>query len=155
VRRWVATWNWVDCPTFRSAVCIKVVSDIHKKLSTAQRKDQSFVEDYISSYCSKLKTDTPEAKACYFLEPIKREVSVPTKNGVPADRICKRLKKKAMELCSVRYPEELDLSQVDLKKLRVRQLRKILSDQGLPCDGCIEKGDYIREIRKALAKDEL
>jgi len=137
-------------------VCVKVVSDIHNKLSKEQRKDQGYVEDYISSFCAKQKTDSPEAKACYFLEPIKREVSVPTKNGVPADRICRRLKKKAMELCSVRFPEKLDLDKVDLKKLRVKQLRKILSDQGLPCDGCIEKSDYVREIRKALGrKDEL
>jgi hypothetical protein len=40
---------------------------------------------------------------CYFVDPIKREVSQPLKNGVPADRICQRLKKKSGEICTLKY----------------------------------------------------
>jgi len=45
---------------------------------------------------------------------------MPMKNGVPVDRICKRLKKSAPEVCEIRYPEKLDLSKTDVTKLRVR-----------------------------------
>lgn len=76
------------------------------------------------------------------------------KNGVPVERICKRLKKSAPEVCEIRFPEKLDLSKTDITKLRVRQLKKILSERGLKCDGCLEKGDYVRKVREAI-KDEL
>ena len=42
-----------------------------------------------------------EAKLCYYLDPIKREVSQPVKNGVPFDVICQRLKKQSAEICAL------------------------------------------------------
>lgn len=136
-------------------MCRKVLGDVQAGLSKADSKDKLKVEAAIDAYCDKTKKDSKEKKLCYFIKPIKREISTPTGHGVPADRICKRLKKKAAEVCSIRFPEKLDLAKVDLTKLRVRQLRKILSEQGIACNGCIEKADYIREVKKALGKDEL
>lgn len=137
------------------AVCRKVLGAVQDGMSKSEMKDKLNVEAAISKYCKSTKKDSKEKKLCYFIEPIKREISVPTSNGVPADRICRRLKKKTAEICSIRYAEKIDLSSVDLSKLRVRQLRKILSDHGVACNNCLEKADYIREVRKALGKDEL
>lgn len=137
------------------AVCRKVLGDVQGSMSKTAIKDKHNVEEAITKYCKKTKKDSKEKKLCYFIEPIKREISVPTSNGVPADRICRRLKKKTAEICSIRYAEKIDLASVDLSKLRVRQLRKILSDHGVACNNCIEKADYIREVRAALGKDEL
>lgn len=46
------------------------------------------------------------------------------------------------------FPPEktIDLKTVDLKKLRVKDLKKILSDWDEVCDGCIEKTEFINRI---------
>lgn len=48
--------------------------------------------------------------------------------------------------------KQIDLSTVDLKKLKVRDLKKILNDWDEECDGCLEKGDYIRRIEELKPK---
>ena len=40
---------------------------------------------------------------CYFLEPIKREVSQPFSTGMPKAKVCERLKKKSAEICTIKY----------------------------------------------------
>ena len=42
----------------------------------------------------------------------------------------------------------IDLKTVDLKKLKVRDLRKILNDWDEDCEGCIEKPDIIKRIEE-------
>lgn len=52
----------------------------------------------------------------------------------------------------------IDLKTVDVKKLKIRDLRKILSDFEDPCDGCVEKSEFIRKveaIRDLQMKTEL
>jgi hypothetical protein len=54
--------------------------------------------------------------------------------------------------------KQIDLKNVILKKLKVRDLKKILSDWDENCDGCIEKGDFIKRIedlKPKYMKDEL
>lgn len=54
--------------------------------------------------------------------------------------------------------KEIDLNSVDLKKLKVRDLKKILSKWGENCDGCLEKTDFIKriqELKPKYAKEEL
>lgn len=47
------------------------------------------------------------------------------------------------------FPDkQIDLSTVDLKKLKVRDLKKILSDWDENCDGCLEKTDFIKRIEE-------
>ena len=46
----------------------------------------------------------------------------------------------------------IDIKSVDLKKLKVRDLRKILSEWDEACDGCIEKADFIKRIEELKPK---
>ncbi|KAG8038677.1 hypothetical protein G9C98_000232 [Cotesia typhae] len=48
--------------------------------------------------------------------------------------------------------KQIDLDKVDLKKLKVRDLKKILNDWDENCDGCIEKTDYIKRIEELKPK---
>ena len=77
---------------------------------------------------------------------------MPLRNGVPSDVICNRLKKKDAQICELQYPEEIDLDSVDFNKLRVKQLRQILSKLGGACNGCSEKSEFIREIERIRGK---
>lgn len=41
---------------------------------------------------------------------------------------------------------------MDLKKLKVRDLKKILSNWDEQCEGCLEKSDYIKRIEELKPK---
>ena len=45
-----------------------------------------------------------------------------------------------------------DFSKVDFKKLKVNELKQILTDWGEQCRGCSEKADYIRLVEELLPK---
>lgn len=54
--------------------------------------------------------------------------------------------------------KQIDLRTVDLKKLKVRDLKKVLNDWDESCDGCLEKSDYIlriEELKPKYYKEEL
>lgn len=53
---------------------------------------------------------------------------------------------------SLSSDKQIDLSTVDLKKLRVKELKKILDDWDETCKGCAEKSDYIRKINELMPK---
>ncbi len=42
--------------------------------------------------------------------------------------------------------KQIDISDVDLKVLRVKELKKILTGWGEQCKGCAEKRDFIDKI---------
>jgi hypothetical protein len=48
--------------------------------------------------------------------------------------------------------KSIDLKTVDLKKLKVRDLKKVLSDWDESCDDCIEKADFIKRIEQLKPK---
>lgn len=56
-----------------------------------------------------------------------------------------------MQIC-ISTEKQIDLREVDLKKLKVRDLKKILNDWDEVCDGCLEKTDYIRRIEELKPK---
>lgn len=41
---------------------------------------------------------------------------------------------------------------MDLKKLKVKDLKKILEEWGESCKGCAEKSDFIRKITELMPK---
>mmetsp|Transcript_1128 Transcript_1128/g.3192 ORF Transcript_1128/g.3192 Transcript_1128/m.3192 type:complete len:168 (+) Transcript_1128:173-676(+) len=127
-------------------VCISVVKGI-KEIVGDQHKDSAVVEDAIATYCKRSDIKPKEKKACYFLTDVKRDVATVIGLGAPDDRVCKKLKKKNFELCELRFPLKVD-KDTDYSKLRVKELRKILDNRGVGCDGCLEKGDYVRKCQE-------
>lgn len=54
--------------------------------------------------------------------------------------------------------KEIDWKTVNLKKLKVKDLKKILDNWEEVCDGCLEKTDYIKrveELKPLYVKEEL
>ncbi len=43
--------------------------------------------------------------------------------------------------------KQIDLTNVDLKTLKVKELKKILRDWGEECRGCAEKMDFVNKIQ--------
>ena len=48
--------------------------------------------------------------------------------------------------------KEIDLSAVDLKKLKVKELKKILSNWEETCRGCTEKSEYVSLVEELMPK---
>lgn len=44
-------------------------------------------------------------------------------------------------------------TQADVTKLRVKQLKSILADRGVECDGCLEKEDFVKRVMETADRD--
>lgn len=71
-----------------------------------------------------------------------------------------KFEKQIYKLCFKIFLSEktIDLKTVELKKLKVRDLKKILSDWDEKCEGCLEKSDFIKrieELKPQYMKEEL
>lgn len=84
-------------------VCIAVLDKIDAGMDAKAKKNKLAVEEAIEAYCSKKDLENKEKKLCYFLKPIKRDVSQPFSTGMPKAKVCDRLKKKSAEICTIKY----------------------------------------------------
>lgn len=168
-------------------VCIGVLARIEAKVRDEKLTDLEKIEKVIVQEC-KAATHVREKRFCWYIGAAKdsatnilREVSKPLSMGMPGDAICqRRLKKKDGAICGLRYegsnvvddappssskpkpkPKPKAAPKIDfngLNKLKIKDLKEILSQNGLDCDGCTEKGDYVRKIKTLQPeqkKDEL
>ncbi|XP_050071281.1 mesencephalic astrocyte-derived neurotrophic factor homolog [Anopheles maculipalpis] len=138
-------------------VCVKTVNAFVDTLSDETKKDTKRIEDEFRGFCKKAKNK--EQRFCYYLGGVEDsatgilgELSKPISWSMPAEKICEKLKKKDAQICDLRYDKQIDLTTVDLKKLKVRDLKKILSDWDEECDGCLEKTDFIKRIEELKHK---
>nr|XP_022906393.1 mesencephalic astrocyte-derived neurotrophic factor homolog [Onthophagus taurus] len=134
-------------------VCIKTLDKFEKTLSDATKKEPKLIEEKFKEFCKTVKNK--ENRFCYYLGGLEEsatgilgEMSKPLSWSMPSDKICEKLKKKDAQICDLRYDVEIDLKTVDLKKLKVRDLKKIINDWGEDCQGCIEKSEFIQRIEE-------
>ncbi|PBC30081.1 Mesencephalic astrocyte-derived neurotrophic factor [Apis cerana cerana] len=138
-------------------VCINTVERFVNTLSEDVKIDTKKIETAFKEFCKG--TKSKENRFCYYLGGLEEsatgilsELSKPISWSMPANKICEKLKKKDSQICDLRYEKQIDINTVDLKKLKVRDLRKILSDWDETCDGCIEKTDFIKRIEELKPK---
>lgn len=139
-------------------VCISYLGRFYQDLKD---RDVTFspttIEKELIKFCREARGK--ENRLCYYIgatddaaTKIINEVSKPLAHHIPVEKICEKLKKKDSQICELKYDKQIDLSTVDLKKLRVKELKKILDDWGETCKGCAEKSDYIRKINELMPK---
>ncbi|KAG6796444.1 mesencephalic astrocyte-derived neurotrophic factor [Apis mellifera caucasica] len=138
-------------------VCINTVERFVNTLNEDVKIDTKKIEAAFKEFCKG--TKSKENRFCYYLGGLEEsatgilsELSKPISWSMPANKICEKLKKKDSQICDLRYEKQIDINTVDLKKLKVRDLRKILSDWDETCDGCIEKTDFIKRIEELKPK---
>ncbi|XP_014277663.1 mesencephalic astrocyte-derived neurotrophic factor homolog [Halyomorpha halys] len=151
-------------------VCFTVLERFSAQLTDEMRSNPQLIEEEFKKFCkttanSNNSAKLKENKFCYYLggleesaTSILRDLSKPLSYSLPIDKLCERLATKVGGICALRYERTIDLKTVDLKKLKVRDLKKILSDWEEDCDGCIEKTDFIKRIeslKPKYLKDEL
>jgi len=138
-------------------VCISVLDRFRATLSKEDAGNVKAIEKEFKAFCKPLKLK--ENRFCYFLGGTADAatgnlgaMSKPLSWGMPSDKVCEKLKKTDRQICELSYEKQIDFSTVDLKKLKVKDLKKILSEWDEECDGCLEKGDFIRRIEELKPK---
>ncbi|KAL7304855.1 mesencephalic astrocyte-derived neurotrophic factor homolog [Trichogramma pretiosum] len=138
-------------------VCIATVNKFANTLSEDVKKNPKSIETEFKKFCKG--TKSKENRFCYYLGGLEEsatgilgELSKPLSWSLPADKICEKLKKKDAQICELRFEKQIDLNTVNLKKLKVRDLKKILNDWDETCEGCIEKTDFIKRIEELKPK---
>ena len=134
-----------------------MIGDIRASMEKKDRSNKPKIEAALGKYCSS-EIGPRERKICYYIDPIKRDVSQPFSTGMPPDRVCKRINKANPEICGVRFPVKTEKMEAkDISKLRVKQLKSILMDRGVECKGCVEKSEFIKKVQDTehLANVEL
>lgn len=49
---------------------------------------------------------------------------------MPAEKVCEKLKTKDAQICELKFDKPIDWKTLDLKKMRVKELKGILNDWG-------------------------
>ncbi|XP_003789526.2 mesencephalic astrocyte-derived neurotrophic factor [Otolemur garnettii] len=150
-----------DSRALRPGDCEVCISYLGRFYQDLKDRDVTFspatIEKELTKFCREARGK--ENRLCYYIgatddaaTKIINEVSKPLAHHIPVEKICEKLKKKDSQICELKYDKQIDLSTVDLKKLRVKELKKILDDWGETCKGCAEKSDYIRKINELMPK---
>jgi len=140
-------------------VCIKTVNTFVETLPDAEKSKPEKIEQAFKNYCSKMKVDSKEHRLCYYIGALETsatysvaDLAKPLSWGIPVEKICReRLFKTNPQICDLRYERQIDVNNVDLSKLKVKDLKKILSDWGEQAD-FIEKSEFIKRINEVKDK---
>mmetsp|Transcript_8161 Transcript_8161/g.16392 ORF Transcript_8161/g.16392 Transcript_8161/m.16392 type:complete len:173 (-) Transcript_8161:125-643(-) len=135
-------------------VCKQVIDTIDKTITAEDRKDLEKIESKMFKWCAEAKGK--DKTMCYYIGVgdkesgtaggVKRDISGALSRGINAKRLCTRMKKKDAQMCELRYEKKIDVKNTDLKKLRVKELRKIADDEGIDVKGLVEKDEFIKKI---------
>ena len=130
-----------------------MIEDVRATLSKEDSRNKPAIEQALGKYCANKdkKLSSREKKICYYLDPIKRDVAQPFSLGMPALKVCQRINASNPEICTVKLPVKTEnMEKKDISKLRVKQLKQILADRGVECKGCVEKEEFVIEVRSIL-----
>ena len=140
------------------------MGDIHAKVKALSdkkdRKNMDKIEGIIGKHCKNKgkKLTRKEEKVCYYIDPIKRELSRPLSMGADPKRLCQKLERKSAEICTVKFKIKTKTEgaePVNYKKMRVKHLRQILRERGVRCQGCTEKSEFVKKCKETEHLEEM
>jgi len=136
-------------------VCVSFVSKFISTLDDATKSKPAAIEKAFRKTCKTAKK--ADNRLCYYVGGTEDaatgmlgELSKPISIHMPAEKVCMKLYRKDEQICDLRYEKQMDLSTVDLKKLKVKDLKKILTEWEEDCKGCTEKADFVARIEKLM-----
>ncbi|KRX41135.1 Mesencephalic astrocyte-derived neurotrophic factor -like protein [Trichinella murrelli] len=136
-------------------VCIKFLEKFISKCPPGTLTDIKKLEGFLKKTCAS--TGGKDHRFCYYIgalpesaSNIMNEVVKPLSWSMPPEKVCERLKQKDGQICELRYDKSIDWKTVDLNKLRVKELKKILDDWGEVCKACTEKSEFVSRIKELM-----
>lgn len=135
-------------------VCTGFLTKFRKHLDdNSVGADHLKIEKALKTVCKKAKSK--EERFCWYVGASETSatgmihtVSKPLSFHKPVEKICGELYKKDAQICDLKYDVQIDLKTVNIKKLKVKELKKILEDHGDSCRGCTEKSEFVKKVEK-------
>ncbi|XP_038667884.1 cerebral dopamine neurotrophic factor isoform X2 [Scyliorhinus canicula] len=145
----------------KTSVCIGFLERFYKYLKAQDVElTLEMVVNELMLMCEH--TKGKEHRLCYYVgatsdaaTKIVNEIARPMSAHVPVLKICEKLKRKDMQICELKYAKKLKLNKVELSRLRVAELKRILDDWGEKCIACVEKVELINLILELARKDHI
>ncbi|CAJ0959810.1 unnamed protein product, partial [Mesorhabditis belari] len=144
-------------------VCVKVLTDVMAKVPEAEKSKADAISRVTREHCAT--TRQKENKLCFYIgalpesaTSIMNEISKPLSWSMPPEKVCEKLKTKDAQICELKFDKPIDWKTLDLKKMRVKELKNILNEWGEVCKGCTEKSEFIKKIedlKPKYVKEEL
>ncbi|KAJ1364461.1 hypothetical protein KIN20_024561 [Parelaphostrongylus tenuis] len=138
-------------------VCVKVLKDSMAKVPEADKSKPESIAKVVREHCKDVKAK--EHKFCFYIgalpesaTSIMGDVSKQLSWSMPPEKVCDKLKSKDAQICELKYDKPLDWSKIDLKKMRVKELKNILNEWGEVCKGCTEKSEFVKKIEELKPK---
>ncbi|KJH45190.1 ubiquitin--protein ligase [Dictyocaulus viviparus] len=116
-------------------VCVKVLKDSMAKVEEADKSKPESVAKIIREHCKD--TRNKDHKFCFYIGALPEsattvmgDVSKQLSWSMPAEKVCEKLRSKDAQICELKYDKPLDWKTIDLKKMRVKELKNILNEWG-------------------------
>lgn len=156
--QYVTSLEESECPVC-FAIVEKLKADILKEKSKLDVKN---ISDTFLHLCDTANKDSVESKFCYYMggqdvsaTRTYKEMAERMSWGLPTAKVCEHLRTRDSQICEIREKKPIDLATVDLKKLKVNELKRILKERGEQCEGCFEKSEFIKKVEEIKAREEL
>ncbi|GMT24237.1 hypothetical protein PFISCL1PPCAC_15534, partial [Pristionchus fissidentatus] len=144
-------------------VCANVLGDVMSKVVENEKNKPDAIGKIIREHCATAKQK--DHKFCFYIgalaesaTSIMNDVTKPLSWSMPPAKVCEKLRGMDAQICELKYDKPLDWKTIDLKKMRVKELKNILNDWGEVCKGCTEKTEFIKkieELKSQYVKEEL
>lgn len=141
----------------RCEVCVKEIDQFLKTVPPESKSNYMELNSYFKAFCKGSKSK--RERFCYYIGALDtsatniiNEMTKPLSYSLPTEKVCQKLEKIDRQICDLKYEKMIDLAKTNLKKLKVKDLKKILSQWGEDgaCKGCAEKSDFIKVIEELM-----
>lgn len=138
-------------------VCVGMIKKFDAAVKEAGVTDLDAIEKEVRKICKTTKDQ--ENRFCYYTgltadaaTTMHKDVIKPLSFHKPAEKICATLNKKDSQICELKYPKPYDYSAINFKKIKVKELKKILVDWGEVCKNCLEKDEFVKRVKETMPK---
>lgn len=138
-------------------VCTTFLGKIDKAITDEGITDEEGIEKKARALCKEARDQ--DNRFCYYVgltadaaTTMHKDVVKPLSFHKPVEKICATLKKKDMQICELKYPKPYDYSTINFKKIKVKELKRILVDWGEVCKNCLEKDEFVKRVKELLPK---
>lgn len=140
-------------------VCVHALRTFEEQNPGVRDKSETEIEETFKKFCKNTKGD--DERFCYYIggaatsaTNILKKMTTPFRHHLPYVKICEKLKSADAQICELKYEKKIDLTKIDFKKLKVKDLKKILADwnEEKACKGCSEKSDFVRAVKELMPK---
>jgi len=138
-------------------VCESFLGKAANTLKEEKITDKSEIEKKLRALCKEAKEQ--DNRFCYYTgltadaaTSMHKSIVDPMSFGKPVSKICAALKKKDSQICELKYPKPYDYSAINWQKIKVKELKKILSTWGEVCKNCLEKDEFVNRVKELMPK---